>query len=202
MRALRTNGPSPVPPSWGRLSFRFRQGPIESTDAHLRGYKQTGYRLLARMGFRSAIGFEIDIPTKGDIWASDLHPRAGHSASLWIIQKPTALLDDRLVVGIGILRSSGADIRKHLDVAGDRNLLLLNLPQALADGAEAQALVQIVKNAIAAAAADFRTPAIDLYYVGPAAFAVALGHRWNGLPATQLHEFVQAEGKYVPTAIT
>jgi CBASS immunity sensor of nucleotide second messenger signals len=114
----------------------------------------------------------------------------------------SALLDDRLVVGIGILRSPGADIRKHLDVAGDRNLLLLNLPQALADGAEAQALVQIVKNAIAAAAADFRTPAIDLYYVGPAAFAVALGHRWNGLPATQLHEFVQAEGKYVPTAIT
>ena len=42
---------------------------------------------------------------------------------------------------------------------------------------------------------------IDLYFAGPAAFAVALGHRWNALPPTQVHEFVATERRYVPTLL-
>ena len=51
----------------------------------------------------------------------------------------------------------------------------------LPNGADAQASVQIIKAAIARETARLRPAGIDLYYVGPAALAVALGHRWNGL---------------------
>jgi hypothetical protein len=42
---------------------------------------------------------------------------------------------------------------------------------------------------------------IRLYLAGPAAFAVALGHRWNAMPPTQLHEYVTSERHYEPTAL-
>jgi hypothetical protein len=58
-----------------------------------------------------------------------------------------------------------------------------------------------VKAAVSAAAVRLKPAAIDLYLAGPAAFAVALGHRWNAMPLTQLHEFIAAEGRYVPTAL-
>ena len=165
------------------------------------------YRLstafLVGWAFRSAIGFEIDIPTKGGSWATDLHPPAGGGGSAWSIQKPGALLAGRLVVGIGVLRDPAPDIRKFLSLSDDQVLLLATLPRALTDGNDAQASVQTVKSAIAQAAAHLRPSAIDVYYVGPAAFAVALGHRWNGLPPTQLHEFrdsrrnICADGKHI-----
>jgi SMODS-associated and fused to various effectors sensor domain len=116
------------------------------------------------------------------------------------LQSPSALIDNRLVVGIGIVRDPSANILKHLNLTESKNILLATLPQALPSGVDAQVSVQAVKNAIAEVAARLRPEAIDLYYVGPAAFAVALGHRWNGLPSTQLYEFVQASGTYVPTA--
>jgi CBASS immunity sensor of nucleotide second messenger signals len=44
-------------------------------------------------------------------------------------------------------------------------------------------------------------PAIDLFFAGPAALAIALGHRWNALPPTQLYEFLPSERRYVKTAL-
>ena len=79
-------------------------------------------------------------------------------------------------------------------------MLVFNLPQALPDGAAAQASVQRIKAEIARVVGQLRPGQIDLFYAGSAAFAVALGHRWNGMPPTQLHEFVAAEQRYVPTA--
>lgn len=163
------------------------------------------YRLttafLLGWAFRSAIGFEIDIPTKGPIWATDAHPPTGGSVLPWSVQPPVALLGDRMVVGIGVLRDPAPDIRNHLSLSDDKGLFLARLPQALTDGTEVQASVQTVKAAIAQEAARLRPASIDLHYVGPAAFAVALGHRWNSLPPTQLHEFMPTEGKYVSTAL-
>lgn len=59
----------------------------------------------------------------------------------------------------------------------------------------------LIKAVVAGAAARLGAKGIDLYYVGPAGLAVALGHRWNGLPATQLHEFILAERRYVGTVV-
>jgi hypothetical protein len=107
------------------------------------------------------------------------------------------LINNRLVVGVGIVRDPSANILKHLKLTDRENILLLTLPQALHNGVDAQVSVQTVKYAISEVAASLRSQAIELYYVGPAAFAVALGHRWNGLPPTQLYELVQATGDYM-----
>ncbi|WP_166344588.1 SAVED domain-containing protein [Bradyrhizobium barranii] len=37
--------------------------------------------------------------------------------------------------------------------------------------------------------------------LGPAAFAVLLGHRWNAMGRTQCYEFVPSGGRYVATAL-
>ena len=99
------------------------------------------------------------------------------------------------------MRDPSVNILKHLKLTDRENILLATLPQALPNGVDAQVSVQTVKNAISEVAASLRPQAIDLYYVGPAAVAVALGHRGNGLPPTQLYEFVQATGDYMPTAL-
>lgn len=201
-----SGGPAgfPEPARWSALAAA-----LETTSRWLRARSTSRIRLggsyrlttafLAGRNFRSAIGFEIDIPTKSGEWSTDQHSPPGAKLP-WIVQSPSALIDNRLVVGIGIVRDPSANILKHLNLTESKNILLATLPQALPNGVDAQVSVQAVKNAIAEVAARLRPEAIDLYYVGPAAFAVALGHRWNGLPSTQLYEFVQASGTYVPTA--
>lgn len=151
--------------------------------------------------FRSAIGFEIDIPTKTGAWATDAHPAPSGSALPWSILQPNSLAGDRLVVGVGILRDPAPDILKQWALTDGQGLLLAFLPQALTNGVEAQASVRALKAAIGETVARLRPTQIDLCYAGPAAFAVALGHRWNALPLTQLYEFIAADGSYNPTVM-
>lgn len=56
-----------------------------------------------------------------------------------------------------------------------------------------------IKSAVSAACVGLDARSIDLIFVGPAALAVALGHRWNGMAPTQFFEFVSGQGTYVPT---
>ncbi|MCK1402700.1 SAVED domain-containing protein [Bradyrhizobium sp. 4] len=179
-RWLQSRGTSRI-----RLSGSYRL-----TTAFLIGWK-----------FRSAIGFELDIPMRSGNWSTDQHPLPGPGLP-WKIKSPSALVAGRLVVGIGILRDPASEIVRQLQLADEQNVLLAQLPQALSNGIEVQSSLQIVKSAITEAVGRLHPQAIDIYYVGPAAFAVALGHRWNGFPVTQLNEFLQAHRKYVATAST
>lgn len=150
--------------------------------------------------FRSATGFEMEIQTRSGTWATDNHPAAG-TALPWSIAVPHRLVNHRLVVSIGVLRDPLDDVCRTLQLSDAQAVLSATLPQALTNGEEAQASVQAVKAAIGQASAALRPQGVDLFYVGPAAFAVALGHRWNAMPPTQLHEFLASEGQYKPTAV-
>lgn len=159
------------------------------------------YRLstafLAGSSFRSAHGFELEIPTREGSWLTDDRPGPETEAP-WHIDVPVALHGDRLVVSVGVLRRPF----EELVAAGVASSAILNclLDQPITSAKEAQVGVARVKDAVAAAASRLRASAIDLYIAGPAAFAVALGHRWNALPPTQLHEFDSAKRVYVRTA--
>jgi len=204
--------------SGGALGFpdttRWREGilaPLEKTADWARSRNQArialsgSYRLSTAFAigwaFRSAIGFEIEIPTKSGSWATDDHPPFNAPPLPWTIVKPINLANGRLVVGVGVLRDPTPDIRQ--DPALHRNdvILAVTLPQPLTSGSEAQSFVKIIKAAVAQEVAHLRPTGIDLYYVGPAALAVALGHRWNALPRTQLHEFDAPTKRYTRTAI-
>ncbi|MEP1079366.1 SAVED domain-containing protein [Leptolyngbya sp. PL-A3] len=149
--------------------------------------------------FRSAIGFEIDIPTKQGIWSTNEHPTPDTAPLPWCLTKPRALIDGHLKVGIGIVRDPTADILSTLELQSPTDILSAFLPAPIANGVQAQASVQLLKNALTQAVSQLRPAAIDLYFVGPAAFSVALGHRWNALPLTHFHEFVRGNQCYVPT---
>jgi len=159
----------------------------------------TGF--LLGWAFRSATGFEIDIPTRSGPWPTDAHGLSGQTPPAWQISRPSKLLETRLVVAIGVVRDPRPDIEHNLAGADSETMLTALLPDALTSAEETQASVRIVKAAIGETVAQLRPSAIDLYLVGPAAYSVALGHRWNGLPPTQLFEFLAADGSYRPTAL-
>lgn len=147
--------------------------------------------------FRSAIGFELEIPTKDGTWATDARPRADEAYPLWRIGDAQALDNGRLVVSVGILSDPAADLIRT--IPADK-ILSATLSGPINSARAAQAGASAVKGAVSAAVARLRPRQIDLYFAGPAAFAVALGHRWNSMPPTQLCEFLPTERNYTPTA--
>lgn len=181
--------------------------PLDRTARWLRAHnisriKLSGsYRISTALAlgwaFRSATGFELDIPTRDGGWATD-DRGAPELAAGWRTNEVQALAGQRLVVTIGVLRDPAADVAKAL---GNAPMLSAYLEAPITSAAMAQASVGALRLKIAEAAARLRPEGIDLYFAGPAALAVALGHRWNALPATRLHEFVAAGGNYVQTAV-
>jgi hypothetical protein len=153
--------------------------------------------MLVGASFRSAVGFELEIATRSGIWSTDEHTEGARDQE-WTVTRPTELHEGRLAVTIGVLRDPGVDL---LETAGApaSSVLRMHLPVAIADGQGAQAAVGFVKKTVAESVTRLAPRSIDLYLAGPAAFAVALGHRWNAMPPTQLHEFIAPERRYVQT---
>ena len=185
--------------------------PLEATSSWARERNRQrialsgSYRLSTAFAlgwsFRSAIGFEIDIDTRSGAWATDERPLPDALPPPWKFSWPKRLVDNRLVVAIGVLRDPSLDVKKYLGLTEESGLLIATLPTALANGVEAQACVQTLKVAVSQSVSQLDPKGIDLFFVGPAALAVTLGHRWNAMPSTQVHEFVASERHYVPTVI-
>jgi len=174
-------------------------------DQSLKRIALTGiYRLSTAFtigwSFRSATGFEIDIPTRSGTWITDEHPLPESRQLYWEIVQPKCLRAGRLLVAIGILRNPRNDIKISLGLSGDDELLIATLPRAIVDGIDAQTAVQFLKSAVSQAVSELNPIGIDLFFVGPASLAVLIGHRWNALPSTQVHEFVVSRRQYVPMA--
>jgi hypothetical protein len=193
----------PAPPVWatGLLT------PLSVTSQWLRRHNvvriapRGSYRLTTAFAlgwsFRSAIGFEIDIPTRDGPWPTDDRPVEG-SLPDWSIRPTTCLHGGRLQIAIGVIRDPTAALVASTEIS-EGAIMSIHLPSAMASAKAAQASVGHIKRRIDQAVSSLRPVGIDLYFVGPAAFAVALGHRWNAFPPTQLHEFVA--NQYRPTAM-
>ena len=200
-----TNGQFPPPSNWQAELI----APLEATanwarrHNHHRIALSGSYRLTAAMAigwsFRSATGFEIDIGTKTGVWATDEFPGTNAPIVPWQIEFPKRLASDRLVVSLGVLRDPRLDVLNFLGLSCSDELLTAILPTSIVTGVEVQITVQALKMAVVQAVGRFNPKGIDLFIAGPAALAVALGHRWNALPATQLYEFVAGELRYAPT---
>jgi hypothetical protein len=197
--------PFPAPARWQDELVT----PLDHTARWLRSRSVTrlaiggSYRLTTAFALgktlRAASGFELDIETRSGIWSTDDRPRSDETYPAFVIREAESLAGDRLVVSVGILRDPAGDL-----VAGgvlQSKILSAFMAAPVASGRAAQAAVSAVKAAVSTAAARLKPAAIDLYFAGPAAFAVALSHRWNAMPPTQLHEFITAERRYVPTAL-
>ena len=202
-----SGGPTPYPGpevwAWGLIA------PLDKTARWLRGRSVSrvtlggSYRLTTAFALgwalRSAHGFEIDIPTREGTWRTDARPRPGESAPDWQIDVPESLHGDQLAVSVGVLRNPAADLPNTAGVP--RGCVLgCHLATAITSAPEAQASASLIKRTIDESVAHLQPRGITLYAACPAALAVVLGHRWNAMPPTQLHEYVQAERRYVQTA--
>lgn len=176
--------------------------PLERLQKWARGRPHTRIRLAGAFrittGFgvgwalRAVQGFEVDIPTREGVWATDTRPTPEQAPLPWAIEHPAYLSGGRLVVCVGVLRDPTPEVARHLGSQAPKTMLRLQLSQPIRDGIELQQSVSVIKKEVAQAASRTRAEGIDLFLLGPAALAVALGHRWNALPPTVLHEYGSA----------
>lgn len=173
--------------------------------ADTQGYRRVSVdapmRLSAAFGlgvaFRPATRFDLDVMTPSGVWPTNAHP-AGSNAADWTITTPKGDTGGRLAVVVGIIRDPIDDVRRLL---GDgAPVLHMVLPRAVNSADDVQASVRAVKDAVSAAAARLMPDGIDLFYLGPAVLATALGHRWNALPPTRFFEHDRIRG-YVPAVM-
>ena len=164
----------------------------------LNGSYRLSTALVLGQTFRSAHGFELEIPTKEGFWNTDDHAEAQTVSDRWSIAMPTTLEDGELGVCVSIIRDTSATI-SHIAGMPQNTILVAHLPKAITSATEAQGGVALIKENVNRAVASFRPKKIRLFVAGPSAFAVALGHRWNAMPPTQLHEFLADEQRYVAT---
>jgi hypothetical protein len=198
--------PFPAADVWGSGLL----APLERTASWLRSRDISrialggSYRLTTGFAighaFRSAIGFEIEIPTRSGAWPTDERAVLGHDYPSWTVVDAEALDRDRLVVAVGVVRDPAADILKS-GLAPPTAILAATMSSPIPSADAAQAAVAAMKRSVDATAARLRPKRIDLFLAGPAAVAVALGHRWNAMPPTQLFEFIAADRRYVATAM-
>lgn len=183
--------------------------PLSRTSNWLKGQSvprialSGSYRLTTAMAighaFRSAVGFELDIPTRDGFWATDDRPSPDMKQP-WRISEPKALHGDHLIVSVGILRDPSADLEQTASIPA-QSVLALYLEEPIPSAKSAQAAVSVIKRTVDIAVARLRPKGVQLYFAGPAALAVALGHRWNAVAPTQLHEFIMSKRSYVATAL-
>ena len=199
-----THGAYPDPGQWGAglldplaltAAWAHSQG---RSRVQLSGSYRVSTAFALGWSFRAASGFELEIPTREGAWSTDDRP-LGDAMLPWEIRMPSHRAS-RLTLTIGVLRDPTPDVVRALGVA-EEELLAAFLPSAVKNAIEAQSSVEAVKAHVLAALHTTGATALDVFFAGPAALAVALGHRWNALPPTQLYEFIPSERHYVPTAL-
>ncbi len=199
-----SDGISPAAEVWNRqlvdpllATARWLSGNAGPRRIGLRGSYRLSTGLALGWAFRAATGFELEIPTRSGPWPTDDHPDRSSEVALEV-RHADAVDGTDLVVSVGVLRRPAETLtRAGLDVS---KILDLFIKEPITSPKHAQWAVAQVKAAISANVERLRPQRVRLYLAGPAALAVALGHRWNAMPPTQLHEF-RSEGVYAPTAL-
>jgi len=181
--------------------------PLQKTAAWLKGQGaarlrlQGSYRLSVAFAlgwcFRSATGIDLDIVTRDGVWSTDTRPDFAKSYAQWEISDAMISAGDVLTVSVGILRDPTGDV-VGAGVPIEK-IQRFHLSSPVRSAEELQAIVGPVKSRLSELASKYGLQGIRLYYAGPSQFAVALGHRWNAMPQTILHEFDSENRTYVQT---
>lgn len=155
--------------------------------------------------FSDVRGFRVSVPGRsGDgTWTGDI---AADGSRL----NPTITRTDHavgqgheLAVGLNVSGDLTAAVLRHLGNASTpvERLTVLSLPtvarDALADSAAVRGWAETVTDELRALAED-NWPRIHLFFYGPRAAAVLLGHHWNRMPPTQLWDDLGPGLGYTP----
>lgn len=148
--------------------------------------------------FNAGAGLDLDIETRDGVWRTDDHASATTIAPTWATRSAAATAEGVLTVVVGVLRDPLETlVAKGHDLGTIAHAFL---DEAVTSGQQMQAIVASLKRFIAGEVTRLAASRVDLYFIGPAALALALGHRWNAVASVQLFEFDAATGAYFPTA--
>jgi hypothetical protein len=169
---------------------------------HRRLAIEGSYRLTTAFAvgaiFNAGSGLDLDIETREGVWRTDDHASRDTAAPTWATKSASATANGVLTVAVGVLRDPLETLLAN--GGGVSTIAHAFIDEAVTSGQQMQAVVASLKRFIANEVTRLGASRIDLYFLGPAPLAMALGHRWNAVVPVQLHEFDTQTGTYMPTA--
>jgi hypothetical protein len=196
----------PAPEEWNRRLLRdlieTRAWIVEQRRPRrirLRGNRRLSAALAIGGVFSAVAGFAVEVEYRGSLWASDNYPEGDDD--VYPIEKE--VLDgegNQLVVTLAIPREITTDVQAALPDLGLKGAPQLNLygSRPITSPQQANAVVGVIKRAIAKALAHTRCQRIHLFCAVPSPVALFLGHRLNATAPVQCYEYV-APATYVRT---
>lgn len=153
---------------------------------------------LLGYAFSATRGFALQIEHNGQVYRTDSHARA-----------PGPFFDEQVLSGqagatagvvcVGFPTSIGDDFKLGTEISlKDLPLLILSSTKVLASMDTLNVAVAEAKSALVRFRSDHELEQLHLFIKAPSMFAMALGHRLNGVGTIQLYDW--DAGRYVATA--
>lgn len=164
---------------------------------HLDGKQRMSMAAMLGFVFSAAKGFTLEVEHNGVIYRTDNHTRAERQFFKEQVQSGQA--GGEGVVCIGFPTPVGKDV--GLAAIGSLQafpLLTLESTGVVSDIATLNAAVAEAKTALVRFRSENALTRLHMFVKAPSAFAIALGHRLNGIAELKLYDWI--DGQYLPTA--
>ena len=170
------------------------------THVMVRGYMRLPTWFMAGAALRRTAGFEVSSVQGGRAWSSEGDP-ACVRIECDVIGAPGA----DLAVGIAPAYDPSDDVlaylrRRRINAAYAR-IRPAGGPgnYSISGSAEAKGWALAARDCVRRLAGENRPDCIHLFLAGPHAAMLLLGHFWDGMPRTQLYEYLGAGKGYEPS---
>ncbi|MDW3217754.1 MAG: SAVED domain-containing protein [Acidimicrobiales bacterium] len=196
------------PTEWAHISAELEgAGERVRDQGHRRVLVRGAMRLPVWFGagaaFRHVHGFEVAGEQGGSLWASDDLQGIEHQLNTEV----TAVgRGDELAVAIGLAADPGPAVRRYLEESAlpvSRLAVMCPTggvrPNAVEGSAAAASLALSAINETRALLESEPAGRIHLFLATPGVFAMLLGHRWNGMRETVVHEHLGIGRGYAPS---
>lgn len=150
--------------------------------------------------FSATRNFTLTLEHNGQLFDTAIHDKA--SGPFFSVHEDAATtLGTDGVASISFPNGSNFDVAVNVDAFGlsTSPKLSLTSPSAVTDIASLNTAVSEAKVALAQFRGRHQLKRIHLFIKAPSIFAMALGHRLNGVCDIQLYDW--ADGRYIPTAL-
>jgi hypothetical protein len=154
---------------------------------------------LLGYAFSATRGFFLNVGHNGITYATSSHARSTGTFFTEDVVPGDANISEGIAC-IGFPTAVGADVNlMSSGVVGNLPRVLLESSRTIANIEDLNLAVAEAKDALVHFRSQNQLSTLHVFLKAPSVFAMALGHRLNGVCAIQLHDWL--DGQYVPTAL-
>jgi hypothetical protein len=165
----------------------------------LRGQSRLSPWFAVGYTFRETTGWTLEVSQGGHLWRTDAPASA---IDLLVTREDRNGPDSRAAIAVSVTGDALPAVRRHLEQQPASRLVVVSVATpgrtAISSGGDLTAIADAIRGEVLAL--DPRPADIALYYFGPAAGAVFIGHALNGL-APRIHLFEEEFGAYEESII-